>query len=80
MNRETCHASHDRHGVGACEPPVRAPASGPEPRNLGNHPASAANATTAPQASAECQPPGKIPAKGTEIPDDTAATTPITVT
>ncbi len=78
MKKVTCQAIRDRHGTGLWDPP--AVACGLSPRMRGSQAKNAATVKATPQASAVCQEPGTVWASGAEIPDETAAMRPMTVT
>ncbi|CAM5257017.1 hypothetical protein STENM36S_07675 [Streptomyces tendae] len=78
MKKVTCQASRDRQGTGLCVPP--AVDCGLSPRIRGSQARNAATVKATPQASAVCQEPGTVWASGAEIPEETAAMRPMTVT
>ncbi len=79
MYRLTSHASRDRQGAGTWVSPVD-DACGLSPRIRGSQARRAAMVKATPQARAVCQEPGRAWESGAEIPEETAAVTPMTVT
>ncbi|MBP0458899.1 hypothetical protein JFN87_15525 [Streptomyces bomunensis] len=77
MKMLTCHAGPDRQGTGLCETPLDGWAR--SPRSRGSQPRKAATVKATPQARVVCQEPGTEWASGAEIPEETAAATPMTV-